>query len=289
MKFSAITVLTAIAASTSNGVSGFVNNGHLAHKKTAFSPRSIVNQPNYASGALSMAISDLEAKLLSPEPEAPPAKKKVEKKEKPKKEIKEKKESKKEKAAREAAEAAKAQEIAAKKKIAPVATGKVTYDKELTKKAPKKKVVLSQPAKINSSQSSSNFAAPKLPSLPAISLPKPPAPKSPSEADANPLLGVALGAAPLVAVPVVGLSALRSTLSKTQERRKQIEAEIAAAEEAKKKEIFNVNADGGDTVKALVSVHISILFVKLCTPLDVFNYSMEDQLSLSTSLTVLKT
>jgi len=138
MKFSAITVLTAIAASTSNGVSGFVNNGHLPSKNTAFSPRSTIQQSKYASGALSMAISDLEAKLLSPEP-VEPAKKKAEKKEKPKKEIKEKKESKKEKAAREAAEAAKAQEIAAKKKIEVAPTGKVTYDKELTKKAPKKK------------------------------------------------------------------------------------------------------------------------------------------------------
>ena len=74
----------------------------------------------------------------------------------------------------------------------------------------------------------------------------------PALKDDNALLGVALGAAPLVAVPVLGLSALRSALSATQARRAQIEQEIEKAELAKIKRKKDAAADISAAVPALV-------------------------------------
>lgn len=67
--------------------------------------------------------------------------------------------------------------------------------------------------------------------------------------------GVALGAAPLVAVPFVALGALRSTLTNTKARREEIAKEIAEFEaaEAKKKAKKNADVDGGTLGKAVVS------------------------------------
>merc|ERR1712157_593583 len=67
---------------------------------------------------------------------------------------------------------------------------------------------------------------------PKVNIPVPSASK-PAVKDSNAILGVAIGAAPLLAVPVVGLSVLRSALSKTQARRALIEKEIYDAEQAR--------------------------------------------------------
>lgn len=98
----------------------------------------------------------------------------------------------------------------------------------------------------------------KAPKTPAPKAPPktPPAPKkstpaSTSDSSALPL-GVALGAAPLVAAPVVALSAGRSFLAKTQARRAEIQEEIAAQEAAKAKKKLDSQVDAGGVAQALV-------------------------------------
>lgn len=90
---------------------------------------------------------------------------------------------------------------------------------------------------------------PRVPSLPA----KRPAPsKAPVEADANAgPIGVALGAAPLVAAPFVALAATRGTLQRTQARRAKIQEEIYAFEVAKAKKQVQADVDGATLGKAL--------------------------------------
>ena len=83
--------------------------------------------------------------------------------------------------------------------------------------------------------------------------PKPKAPKAPVEKVSSPVPGVARGAAPLIAVPVVGLGALRSTLTKTKARRDEIAAEIEAFEKAQAKKKLQGDIDVGGVVKAAVS------------------------------------
>ena len=97
---------------------------------------------------------------------------------------------------------------------------------------------------------------------PVVEKPKPPPkaksvvapPKKPTESDPNAgLVGVALGAAPLVLVPFVALSAGRDFLTKTAARRAEIEAEIAAAEAAKAKKARDAQVDSAGLAKAGVS------------------------------------
>jgi len=99
-------------------------------------------------------------------------------------------------------------------------------------------------------------------SLPKVELPqpKPSAPAKVVVKDDNAILGVGLGIAPLVAVPVVGLSAVRSALAKTQARRAQIQKEIEAQEAAKAKKQFSASTDGGEVAKAFVSLFKPIYF-----------------------------
>jgi hypothetical protein len=67
--------------------------------------------------------------------------------------------------------------------------------------------------------------------------------------------GIVLGGAPLVAVPLLGLAAFRSTLSSTKERRDTIEKEIAEfeAKEALRLAQKESDVDGGTLAKAVVS------------------------------------
>jgi hypothetical protein len=68
---------------------------------------------------------------------------------------------------------------------------------------------------------------------------------------ANISLGVALGAAPLVVLPLLALGAGRGALSKTVARREQIQKEIEAVEK-KKRAKFNPPADSVGIAKATV-------------------------------------
>ena len=79
-------------------------------------------------------------------------------------------------------------------------------------------------------------------------------PKKPVESDPDAgLIGVALGSAPLILVPLVALSAGRDFLSKTAARRAEIEAEIAAQAAAKAKKARTSEVDSGGLAKAAVS------------------------------------
>merc|ERR1711966_410799 len=78
---------------------------------------------------------------------------------------------------------------------------------------------------------------------------KPDLPKPKSDPNAGPV-GVALGAAPLLFAPVAALAAARGALSKTVERREQIQA-VAAEAAAKKKLEPNPEIDSGGAATAL--------------------------------------
>ena len=89
-------------------------------------------------------------------------------------------------------------------------------------------------------------------------------PKKPAESEPNAgLVGVALGSAPLVLVPLVALSAGREFLSKTAARRAEIEAEIAAQAAAKAKKARSAEVDSDGLVKAAVS-EIGIQHTSAC-------------------------
>jgi hypothetical protein len=81
-----------------------------------------------------------------------------------------------------------------------------------------------------------------------VAVPK--APVDPAE-PANVSIGVALGAAPLVALPLLALAAGRGTLTKTIARRDQIQKEIEAVEK-KKRAKFNPQTDSAGIAKASV-------------------------------------
>lgn len=250
MKFSAVTVLAAISASA--GVSAF---GFSSVNRAAFSTRSATATIS-SNGQLSMAseYGDLESRLFAPrepvpEPPAPPApapprfqkiEKVVEETPEP---VKKEKKVKEPKPPKEPKEPKKPKEKKEKKPKEP-------------KPEPPAKVVVETPKAATPKAVETPKEKPSF-NLPAISIPKPAASKPPAEGDINPLVGVALGAAPLVAVPVIGLSSLRSTLQRTQARRQKIEDEIKAAEEAKKKQVITgVGSDGEAAGKAVVSIFL---------------------------------
>ena len=79
----------------------------------------------------------------------------------------------------------------------------------------------------------------------------PPPPKPVKPSDANTVVqGVAIGAVPLVALPAIALLAGRDFLSKTAGRRQAIQEEIAVR--ALEKERKNAEVDAGGLVKAVV-------------------------------------
>lgn len=93
---------------------------------------------------------------------------------------------------------------------------------------------------------------------PIVTKPKPAKvvapPKKPVESDPDAgVIGVALGSAPLVLLPLVALSAGRDFLTKTAARRAEIEAEIAAQAAAKAKKARTAEVDAGGLAKAAVS------------------------------------
>ena len=80
------------------------------------------------------------------------------------------------------------------------------------------------------------------------------APKTPVVSDPNAgLVGVALGAAPLLLAPVVALSVGRDFLTKTSARRAEIEKDIAARAAEKARKDKDAEVDAGGLVKAAVS------------------------------------
>ena len=84
-------------------------------------------------------------------------------------------------------------------------------------------------------------------------------PKKPVESDPNAgLVGVALGSAPLVLLPLVALSAGREVLSRTAARRAEIEAEIAAQAAAKAKKARDAAVDSAGVAKATVSILVVV-------------------------------
>lgn len=94
-------------------------------------------------------------------------------------------------------------------------------------------------------------------SPPSVSLPKPKSPNSKLPSPKQPFalpVGVALGAAPLVALPVLALLASRSTLQNTKQKRDEIATEIAEneARKAARRE-KTTDVDLGGLLKAGVS------------------------------------
>jgi hypothetical protein len=254
MRFSTVAILAVLAPSAS----GFVVPS---------------NRPNvgvaYRTGApLSMAIEDLEAKLLNPEESKKKAKQERPKpapKPAPEKKAPEPKKSRKEIQAEAKAQAEELKRLAESEKAA--AERKVEKKvREVKKEVKSAKYTLStdvdkpKPARIEKDSPlpkapSVNIKAPsvKLPSRPKPA-PKPKSvakPSAPADANAGPV-GVALGAAPLIAIPLVGLTAARGALSKTAARRAQIQKEMAAAEEARKKKSISADVDSGSLAKATV-------------------------------------
>lgn len=219
---------------------------------------------------LSMAIEDLENKLLNPEePKKQPQRAKPEPKPKPVKKVPAPKKSKKELAAEAKQQAeelkrlAEAETAAAAKKVEKKVKSDVKEVKAAAKSA--KYTLDTGLEKPKQARVKKDLDLPKAPSIkvPSISVPKPkkPAPKPKAMAVAKPTgaadpnagpIGVALGAAPLVAVPLVGLAAARGALSKTAARRAQIQKEMAAAEEARKKKAIQTDVDAGTLAKATV-------------------------------------
>lgn len=270
MRFSSTALSIAIASASvgNNGADAFSfcnsRSANCLQRTSRSNVAFTTSSMSTARGAMRMDLTDLESKLLTtPEPvkgskKAPaPKQKKESKKEREAREQNEREEAQARAEAELKAKEAKEAEEAAKKSKGRKPSKKTSpssgYDLDTgaaKKKAPVKptraKNITEKPKR---EPSSSSFSL-KIPQLPT---PKPKAAVSsaPVVKEDNALLGVPLGLAPLVAVPVVGLSALRSTLSKTQARRAAIEKEIAAAEEEKKKKELNAETDGEAAVQAL--------------------------------------
>eukprot|EP00978_Attheya_sp_CCMP212_P013670 scaffold34349_cov38-Attheya_sp.AAC.1 len=280
MRFSATTVLLAIA--TASSVEAFVPQAgyRQALNQPSVGAAFVNSNSHVARGAMSMDLSDLESKLLTPVPastrgpapkaaaaapkKAAPKKERPEKK-KPAPKVSRKQEDKlaKELAAVKAADEAASVAAVAKPAAAPVKSkGKVkeaSYDVDVVKPKPKKQVVLKAATKTNPKiDRSINISLPKV-SLPKVSIPKfgGAAPKAkvpgpPAEPNAQ-SLGFALGAAPLLAVPILGLAAVRGALGGTVKRREAIQKQIAeeAAAKAAREAAKKTDVDGGALAGAI--------------------------------------
>ena len=243
MKFASVAVLAVVAPLAS----GFVTSSNQRQLSAAFvgpSPSRVVGTPLHraaGTSSLSMALSDLEKKLLDPKPEPKAAATSKPEKKKP---------------------AAKKEEPKPAPKPAPVPAkatkGKASYDlggveakPKPEKKAPAPKV--EKPKVVVEAPKKAEKAAPKPKPVPVAKAPVvkavTPAAKDPNAVPA----GVALGAAPLLLAPVALLAAGRGALQGTKERRDKIQKEIAAFEAAKAKKAVAAEVDGGGVVSALVS------------------------------------
>jgi hypothetical protein len=222
MKFSAISVVAAVSASQ---VSAFVPSSSVGVRPSAFSVQpQMAKKSDYDLGDL----GDLSAPVPAPAP-TPAKKERAPKKEKaPKPEPAPKVEKPKPKSKKELRLEA---EAAAKAEAEAALQAKIEAEAAAAKKKKKEKTPKKAPE-------------PKAKAAPVA------APPAESDPNAGPI-GVALGAAPLVAAPFVALSAARGTLQRTKERRDKIQAEIDAFEAAQAKKQINASVDGGDLTKAL--------------------------------------
>jgi len=272
MRFSTITVLAAIAVSPASGFVPSASRDQLAAVAGRANAAFVSSRTTAPTGAMRMSLDDLESKLLKG-PEPAPAKKAPADKSA---EAAAKKAAAAEKAAAKKAEA-EAKKAAKSKKAAPAPPTPEPVPEPVVVPEPEPEPVKGK-KKSKSGKTKSGYvdlgeeekevkkakaaAAPK----PAVQKPKfnipkptpkpkaPPKEKAPVEADPNALpLGVALGAAPLVVAPVLALSAVKSTLSATKERRAKIQEEIDTfeAEQAAKRDI-ETTTDGAGVGKALV-------------------------------------
>ena len=244
MRFSTIAVLSVLASA-----SAFVPSANRAFTRS---------QPLFA-------LEDLEAKLLAPPPpkaakvEQKPKPAPREKVEKPKPEPKVKVEKPKpvprgkaQKPKVEAPAPAPAPVPAAKSTKSTKKLKKGDYDfSEIAekKKAPVKlQAVARTTPKVVTAGKGLSF-----PALPTMGK-NVAAPKTPVVSDPNAgLVGVALGAAPLLLAPVVALSVGRDFLTKTSARRAEIEKDIAARAAEKARKDKDAEVDAGGLVKAAVS------------------------------------
>lgn len=231
MKFSAVTVVAAL--SCINNASAFGVHSNLAitrsHKSAAFG----------SSSSMRMSLDDLESKLLS---DPAPAKGGAKKAPAPKKQTSKK--------------------VEKKVEAAPVP---VPVPTPAPAKGSKKVKYVDLPTPPPAPKPA---PAPKPERVRAAPKPKPEpkakavvaAPSTPVEKDPNAgTVGVALGAAPLLVAPLVALSAARGALGNTKARREAIQAEIAAKEAAKKKEL-TADVDAGGVIGALVSIYFVVVF-----------------------------
>ena len=222
MKFSAITVVAAVSASQ---VSAFVPTSSVGARPSAFSVQpQMAKKADYDLGDLG-DLTPLPAPVPAPTPAAKkerPAKKEKAPKPEPAPKVEKPKPKSKKQLKLEAEAAAKAEAEAALQ-------AKLEAEANAKKKAPKQK---------------KEKAPPKPKAAPVAAAP------ADSDPNAGPV-GVALGAAPLLAAPFVALAATRGTLQRTKERRDKIQSEIDAFEAAQAKKQVNVNVDGGGLTKAL--------------------------------------
>ena len=232
MKFSAAIVAAVCAASSVNNVSAFGVHSNLA-----------VRRQQSSISPLQMSLDDLESKLLSDEPtKKAPKQKKAPKKKAPEPEPVPA-------PAPEPVAAKKGKKVKAEKyDLSGVDVPKPT---PAPKPAPAPKKKIERPAPTPRVKVERPKPTPK-------ARPEPKA-KAVSTAAKDPnagTVGVALGAAPLLAAPVIALASARSALSKTAARREEIQAEIAAkkaAEAAKAAAKAAPSTDAGGIVGALVS------------------------------------
>ena len=266
MRFSTVAILAVLAPATS----GFMVPSYRQNVGVA---------SRTSTGPMFMSLEDLENKLLNPATDTkkgkPELKTKSEPKPKPERKKPEPKKSRKEIEAEAKAKSEELKRIAELEKAAAEEKmqGKVSSTAKAIKTEVKKvKYDLNtpldkpKPARVKTEMPKPpSFSAPSinLPSLPKPG-PKPksvvakPASTAAADANAGPL-GVALGAASLVAVPLVGLAAARDVLAKTAARRAQIQTEMAAAEEAKKKKAIEAEIDAGTLGKATVRDRICLI------------------------------
>jgi hypothetical protein len=153
--------------------------------------------------------------------------------------------------------APKAKKGKAKKEVAPTPAPAPAPE---APKAKAKKVVEQKPAPTPApapkAKAKKVKPEPKLPPPP----PPPPVKKAPvqSASASTKVGGVALGAAPLLAVPALALVAGRSVLTGTVARREKIQKEIDEFEQAKKKKELQADVDVGGLATAAVRIMVSL-------------------------------
>jgi hypothetical protein len=254
MRFTSYTLVAALACDSAAAFGGFSSTFSGSRFSATTTRQPVVS----GRGAMSMGLSDLESKLFTtpaPEPSKPskpvPAPKAAPPAPRP---------APKPKAAKadpKKAEPKKAEPVVELKLLAPepvptpVAKSapkgpakKVSYDLPKEVKKPRVKA----PQSDGPSIAFPKFELPKALTRKAAEKIVKSAPTDP----ANPLAGVAIGAAPLVAAPLLALVAGRDLLTKTKTRRDQLQKEVEVVK-AKRAQKIVAETDGAGLAKALVS------------------------------------